>query len=358
MTDKSTRTLAGLDALRLTAEVMVFACHLGYYGLALLPGLLGVAQLGLREGVVLFFVLSGYLLYRPFVVGQVSLRDYFARRFARILPAYWLALVGVTLLSGDSTFVRDPIRFLVFAQNFDPATFNGFLGVTWTLALEMTFYAVLPLLAAAVRRFGVRWLIAMGLISFAGQFAVWQVGSAIAQDWQTLRLVASAFPVVLWCFVPGMLIARFQGEPALAWMARPAAACLGVLLLLLGSPSLEWATNNVLAVIGSALLVGWAVSHPDLRLPRWVAGGAAISYSAYLWHVDIMRAVASLPGASLLAALATIALSSTAYVFVERPARRIVRSRRASRIRRTLGDVHFGGVADLAPVAVSILDQP
>ncbi|HVA86978.1 MAG TPA: acyltransferase family protein [Candidatus Saccharimonadales bacterium] len=102
----------GLDAVRALACAMVFACHLSEYQSngALIP---------LKNGVLLFFVLSGYLLYRPFVRGSVDLRRYAIHRASRILPAYVVALVGLTILTGDATFRSQPLTYLLFAQNFD-----------------------------------------------------------------------------------------------------------------------------------------------------------------------------------------------------------------------------------------------
>jgi len=334
----------GLDAVRLSAEVMVFCSHLAYYGIV--TGVFSLA-VGLRSGVVLFFVLSGYLLYRPFVLGEANLGAYLIRRFARIIPAYWVALVGTTFLSGDQAFVRDPIPYLVFAQNYSPESFNGFLGVSWTLVLEMTFYAVLPLLAALARRHGAWILVTLGLLSFLGQIGTWELGPRVGLEYGSLRLIASLFPFVLWCFIPGMLLARFEGDHRLAWTGRSRAALLGVVLLLLGVASNPWSTNNPLAVAGSFLLVAFGVARPGIRLPGWVAYGAAISYAAYLWHVDVMRLFAGWPAAGILAAIATVSIASASYYLVERPVLAAAR-RRFSRA----GSIPVASteVRELAPV--------
>ena len=69
-----------LDAVRAIACVMVVVCHVSlYHG--------DRSWDGLKNGVMLFFALSGYLLYRPFVMGDVDLRRYAANRIARIAPA-------------------------------------------------------------------------------------------------------------------------------------------------------------------------------------------------------------------------------------------------------------------------------
>ena len=101
---------------------------------------------------MLFFAFSGYLIYRPFVMGDVDLRRYAVHRLRRIVPAYLLALVGVTLLTGDRTFLEQPLTYLLFLQNYDLALWQGFLGVSWTLVLEVLFYLTLPVIAILIAR--------------------------------------------------------------------------------------------------------------------------------------------------------------------------------------------------------------
>ncbi len=114
-----------------------------------------------RLGLVLFFVLSGFLLWRPFVAAargrrpRPGTREYLVRRGARVLPAYYLALAGSLVLlwgASETPGVRLPPaellpHFLVFAQNFNPATVMKLDPPMWTLAVEVSFYLLLPLLA-------------------------------------------------------------------------------------------------------------------------------------------------------------------------------------------------------------------
>lgn len=123
----------------------------------------------MRWGLLLFFVLSGFLLYRPWLAatessGRPDLWRYLRSRAARILPAYYLALAAAMLLlsgSGAVPGVRLPgddtmPLFLVFAQNFSRDSLLTLDPPMWTLAVEVSYYAVLPVLGLAALRLGRR----------------------------------------------------------------------------------------------------------------------------------------------------------------------------------------------------------
>ncbi len=160
MTD---RRLAGADFVRATACVMVVAHHVAQ---RVDPGFLprggGVVALAIMMGafgVGAFFVLSGYLLSRPFWLAldageaMPSVRTYAIRRAARILPGFWLALTVSFVLS--FTLLRFPFDgelafryvsgFLLVADfhwlTWFPVEYNGPL---WSIGCEITSYALLP----------------------------------------------------------------------------------------------------------------------------------------------------------------------------------------------------------------------
>jgi peptidoglycan/LPS O-acetylase OafA/YrhL len=110
-------------------------------------------------GVSAFFLMSGFLLYRPFVVAHF--RDgtapnplsFWRRRFFRIFPAYWVVLTAAVILgfasiSGISSFFTG----YALLQNYRFGYELYGLGVEWTLVIEVSFYLALPLLALALRR--------------------------------------------------------------------------------------------------------------------------------------------------------------------------------------------------------------
>jgi peptidoglycan/LPS O-acetylase OafA/YrhL len=124
---QAARRMIGLDAMRAVAATLVFAHHLA-------PVVVGPGTgRGLDVGVMIFFTLSGYVLYRPFLAGGAAIGSFVVRRVARIWPAYLVASVGVALLF-EPRFLADPIGLATMAST--P------LGVIWTLKLELVFYGL------------------------------------------------------------------------------------------------------------------------------------------------------------------------------------------------------------------------
>src|SRR5690349_3220455 len=94
---------AGLDFLRALAAVLVVVFHLRTM-LVVDFGPLNRIIEGGNSGVFIFFALSGYLLYKPFLAGDVDLRSYSLKRAARILPGYFVALGALLILTRSELF--------------------------------------------------------------------------------------------------------------------------------------------------------------------------------------------------------------------------------------------------------------
>src|SRR4051794_19182180 len=148
------------DALRAIAVLAVVVFHVAGLTGALAGWPLGSAALVLGAcGPLLFFVISGFLLYRPFVAARVRgtppprAGRYARRRALRILPAYWLALTVLAVFPGIvGAFTGDWWRYYLFLQLYSDRTLGLGIPVAWTLCVEVAFYAVLPAWALAMRR--------------------------------------------------------------------------------------------------------------------------------------------------------------------------------------------------------------
>jgi peptidoglycan/LPS O-acetylase OafA/YrhL len=272
-------------------------------------------------GLVLFFVLSGFLLYRP----SFDLPRYFARRARRILPAYWVALAGAVLLlwgGGGTPGIRLPDAsslglFAVFGQNYSSATIMQLNPVTWTLCVEIAFYVLLPFVA---RRWMIPLLILGGLAwNFAGHSG------------DAGQVFTKALPAFLPYFAVGMAAA--------AWPVRrrlPALAVAGVVLVVANgvwhSVAAPRVVNPPLAVLadlpaaaGFGLVVAAAAGGGLAWLGRLSWLGVR-SYGLYLWHVPLilfLRRLDLLP-LSFVPALVVVTplalgMAALSWRFVERP---------------------------------------
>lgn len=143
--------LAGLDNLRALAITLVFLFHYRMFGH---PAWVDdVGSFG-WTGVDLFFVLSGYLiggqLFQKIAAqGSFSFKEFFLKRFFRIIPAYLAVLtIYFTLPFAREREALPPLwKFLTFTQNFGlDLRYNGCFSHAWSLCIEEQFYLLLPLI--------------------------------------------------------------------------------------------------------------------------------------------------------------------------------------------------------------------
>lgn len=317
--DRTRAPLAAGDPLRGIAALAVVVSHV--FGLAVLSRVLDgdvsgpvdafgpvgdVLQAGGTFGVSVFFVLSGYLLTRPFLRAASgaplpSLSRYARNRVLRIVPAYWALLavlvVAVVLTGVDDATTKGVARVFLF-DGGELRSLPLWLGHTWTLDVEMRFYVALGVLGTGLA------LLRRG----PWPFAVVAVGVAV---WGFLAhpvfdsLDDNGFLANAGRFTPGILLAVLETT-----RVRPPAAA-GPLLSGGGTVALAAAsvasqdssfplgdlTQWGLALAAGAIVAGpliwqWAGRAPWRLLdnaPLLWAGSR--SYSLYLVHVPVYAAL-------------------------------------------------------------------
>lgn len=165
MAEPRTTRFAALDGLRIVGALMVVTTHVGFSsGLAIHGPYAGLLA-RLDAGVPLFFVVSGFLLWRPHVrarlgsataeqtAGAADLRTYLRHRASRILPAAWVAvLAAYLLLQHDRIGLIHYLRVATMSQIYVPSPSVPGLTQMWSLSTEVAFYLVLPLAAWGMAR--------------------------------------------------------------------------------------------------------------------------------------------------------------------------------------------------------------
>jgi peptidoglycan/LPS O-acetylase OafA/YrhL len=180
-----------MDSLRAIAALSVLVTHTGFLSGANGSTWYGPYLARLDIGVTVFFLLSGFLLYRPFVSARFGERDrpripdYARRRLLRILPAYWLALTVLAFWPGLQQ-MWEPHDWVYYGlvQIYFPAWMAGGLLPAWSLAIEISFYAALPLIVLLMER------------PFMGRTRAAKIRSEVAML-ALLALAAIAFRVVV-----------------------------------------------------------------------------------------------------------------------------------------------------------------
>jgi peptidoglycan/LPS O-acetylase OafA/YrhL len=376
------------DSLRAIAALGVMVAHVGFFAGAIQHASYGALVANLNAGVTLFFVISGFLLYRPFVAadlegrGRPRIRDYARRRMLRIVPAYWVALTVLAIYPGlVGVFTGRWPFFYFFGQIYGPGTtpVEG-LAVAWSLDVEVTFYVLLPFYAWAVSRFarrfrperrvGVELGVLLLLAAASVGLRVWDLrgGGSMLQVtllttflWFSLGMSLAVVSAAVRSRAVRPAAVRFvESRPGLCWLA--AAALYVLLALLVNSDSAQqevaytneqWLLQHLLAGAVAFLLVLPAVFGDDRScLPRAVLALpllgwlGLISYGIFLWHGGVLLiwveegALAWTESSRflLLSALTfagTVACAAVSYYVVERPFLRLKDRRRGRPSRPT-----------------------
>ncbi len=236
----ATGRVDSLTGIRAVAALLVVLTHAAYTTGKYPQGYLGLVYSRMEIGVPIFFVLSGFLLFGPWVKAVVradgrrgrgsgdepapSVRRYAWRRVRRIVPAYAVTVVAAYLLYHFRTAGPNPghtweglFRNLTLSQIYTDDYLYSYLhqGLTqmWSLAVEVAFYVALPFLAYLLlvvlcrRRWRPRLLLA-GLAGLAMVSPAWLIlvhNTDFLPDGARLWL-----PGYLAWFVGGMVLAALQ----------------------------------------------------------------------------------------------------------------------------------------------------
>nr|WP_298987790.1 acyltransferase family protein [uncultured Micrococcus sp.] len=348
----------GLDGLRALAVLLVVAYHLGVPHAS--GGLLGVG---------VFFTLSGFLitallLRRHERHGELDLKDFWIRRFRRLLPAVVLVLIAVLAATalvepgewdervGESLaalfYVANWHTILTGGSYFEQMDGPGPLDHLWSLAVEEQFYLVWPLLLLGLlaltrglggRRRTVVLFVVVVLLGTASMVLLALLADPLGDTTRAYEGTDTRAGGLLWGAALALLwrpasVGRVRGAAVWALDLVGVLGLAGILALVAttdqDSPSLyTWGIAALTVATCAAVL---PLVHPASRLGR-VLGVAPLrwigarSYGIYLWHMPVVaflpdRALYGQPvlrGALILGL--TLLIAALSWRFVEDPIR-------------------------------------
>ena len=282
--------MVGLDSLRGLAILSVMAFHVGLDFPA--GGTVGtIAAMG-YNGVQLFFIVSAIsmcYMWNQRRGEPAPVRSFLIRRLCRIAPPFWFGIVFYVLwrqlgLMGGSVSALDVACTALFLHGFVPSMINLVVPGGWSIAVEVGFYVLFPLLILRLR--SVRQRLVFALVCYAActvvATAVRHLGGPSVDVFLYYSLLTQ-LPV----FVVGMAVYALavEREPV-PWRALAiVSACWLVAAWVirsqggLGRPAF-WLEVGLMSVF-SALIIGRFES-------RILAFAGRFSYSAYLFHFAVL----------------------------------------------------------------------
>jgi len=333
---------AYIDAIRGYAILLVIAVHSSQYFDDLSVAVRTLADQGAR-GVQLFFVASAMTLCMSWQARNDGALPFYVRRFFRIAPMYYLSMpfflwvrgFGPSIYAPDGVGWRHIAMAATFTHGFMPDTITSVVPGSWSIADEMMFYAIFPLLmlgldrvrfvAAALAAMAVV-LVCFGIQRNAYAYAMHIADPAWRAAWGTFLYLW--FMQQLPCFLFGMLAYKWMAEGrAVRWPAALVLISLLAMVIVAFYPALPYIGRSGLSTqygfIFAAFALGLAHWQPWFLVNPVIGWIGKVSFSAYLVHLWVSSTFA-VPHANYAEAFAaltaiTVAISSITYLVIEEP---------------------------------------
>lgn len=301
-------------------------------------------------GVSIFFVISGLLitwlmLRERDATGEFSLRNFYIRRFLRILPVFWLLIATVTALKmahAISIGWPDIARALTFTHNYPlslvpPKDYSYWLMHTWSLSLEEQFYLIWPSLFAILQRKHAARLAALLAVSgsplyllnhhffpslrevhataFHTRVDILMAGCAAAFLLDSPKYRARIRKIPVWQTLAASSFFLFFLDPLLANRFPNHSLANGIVRMTF--PSLEAWTIALALLVLVAGTPGVVFQAVNARVSRHIG---KLSYSIYIWQQLFLAPRSAMHLVSWAWRLPALSLVSYAsFHFVERP---------------------------------------
>ncbi|MCA8326897.1 acyltransferase family protein [Burkholderia cepacia] len=368
--------LTGLRAVAVAMVVIGHAEHVlpgGYTGWYAPLRLIADGRLG----VLIFFVLSGFLITNVLRAefartGGIALTSFYVRRALRIWPACYVYLAAVAIVAFAGWFDVDRRQWLYAALHlWNYSAWFGltgdntlhpdgawYLGHFWSLALEEQFYWFWPLLFVyGMRRGGTRWLAALILVVPLVRAVTYFVAPALRGQ-LGMMLHTGVDPILIGCYAS---LNRERLEAWIrSWRGGTRIVTAIIVVVLIGGPLAEhrfggfW--NATYGVTLEAALIAIVIVvlnfHSEFWCARWLRAQpvvfvGTISFSLYLWQQPFANPDLPVAHAFPLGIVWALMAATASYFLVEKPflrlkdrytAREMRRGREEARLRPASGE--------------------
>ena len=287
--------------MRCYAAISIVLFHLVWLTKLQIPDYLWFIRSHFGNGVPLFFAVSAFGLFVGYsgkLSTRAELRDYYLRRFLRIAPFFYFMMAiyfplywmfGATQFPTPSFTLGQVVSSALFVFNLMPQHVTGYVMASWTIGVEMAFYAILPLLIFAVTGLA-RSLIFLAVAVFlaANWAAAFQGTTGSIAMFGGHSLIGHLFTFA--AGISGYFAWQsLRSAPPLVGRAIFIASGLAVICLIEFSAYVPGLSGRVAWAIAMAGAIVGASLHP----PRWFVSRAAMtlgnaSFSIYLWHPVVL----------------------------------------------------------------------
>ncbi len=338
-----------IHALRGYAILMVIAVHTAQ-AFSDLPDVISKVLSQGARGVQLFFVTSALTLSMSWVARREKTPDFYVRRIFRIVPMFWIAIVFFLWLNGmgPSVYAPSGIGFrhiamtALLVHGFWPDTITSVVPGGWSVADEVIFYILFPVIVPPLLRASWKSAIVVAVATIV-------VGAQVSRllDSFSYLLPPSAesvagiyfylwFPRQLPCFIFGIMLFKFTVERNSVPVSLARYVCLTAIALMLIIPFLEGikyalplglaTTYGIVFTLFAFSLMYWSNAPLVGRPIVWIG---KVSYSAYFVHFAVLGVlplfpetkwpIANLAYTYSAVVMITVGVSSITYLLIEKP---------------------------------------
>ena len=311
----------------------------------------------LRSSVMLFFLISGFCIHYPYAANgrKLELKPYAIRRFLRIYPPYFVAVIlGAILqvllaaylgeMSASSRSVERFIATLFMVQNYGANAGQMAINPSlWSLPVELELYLVYPIFYGLLNRYNVkRSMILVGCVSLGALGFLWLT------NWQNpdkhLGYVGNfALYWIIWC--AGAMLAEWVKRDRLPdwkpwlWGVMALTFVMSMIVfrfkMFIGLQDLVWSSFYFMVLF-------WGLTQPQLqgflnkKFGTLIMFVGSISYSLYLIHYPFFRLCGSVwlsqfsskPSSFLIAiffSVIAMPIAYIAYLLFEQPSHKLAK---------------------------------